>query len=255
MKPVILSKRLQMLADMVGDGNSLADVGCDHGFLSIWLVQQGKCPRALAMDVRKGPLAAATSHVEECGLSAYIETRLSDGLMAYRQGEADTVVCAGMGGPLMAKILSDSMEKAKSLKELILQPQSEIREFRTFLREKGFRIVAEDAVIDEGKYYFCMKAVPVKDTEHIGSSGAVCEKGMLTGETEPGGKQRLYDTYGEFLLKEKHPVLFAFLQQRLEYVKKLEQSLIEAGSEKALERMGEVRREKAELEEALLFWE
>ena len=207
MKQVVLSKRLQMLADMVSEGNRLVDVGCDHGFLSIYLVQSGKCPKALAMDVRKGPLAAAQAHVEEAALGDYIETRLSDGLLEYFGGEADTLVCAGMGGPLMERILADSYEKAKSLKELILQPQSEIREFREYLRGNGFRVVAEDAVIDEGKYYFCMKAVPVAE-ESIGSVS--------------GSAQVLYDTYGEFLLKGKHPVLCDFLQQRLEYVKKLE---------------------------------
>lgn len=254
MKPVILSKRLQMLADMVSGGNSLVDVGCDHGFLSIWLVQTGKCPKALAMDVRKGPLAAAKSHVEEAGLRDYIETRLSDGLLAYDIGEAQSMVCAGMGGPLMAKILTESLGKAKSLKELILQPQSEIREFREFLRENGFRIIAENAVIDEGKYYFAMKVVPVSGVEGADSVGNICGKDILTKEAVSESKQRLYDTYGEFLLKEKHPVLQEYLQQRLAYVKKLEQSLTEAGSEKAYARTKEVREELGELEAALAYF-
>jgi len=226
-----------MLADMVSEGNFLVDVGCDHGFLSIWLVQRGKCPRALAMDVRKGPLAAAQSHLEEAGLTKYIETRLSDGLKAYGVGEAQTMVCAGMGGPLMAKILADSYEKALSLKELILQPQSEIREFREFLRTNGFRIVEEDAVLEEGKYYFAMKAVP-----------------ELTDVVPDVQLQCLYDTYGEFLLKRKHPVLREYLHQRIEYVKKLKQSLTESDSEKAQTRMKEVHGELEELEVALTYF-
>lgn len=250
MKQVMLSKRLQMLADMVSEGKRLVDVGCDHGFLSIWLVQQGKCPRALAMDVRKGPLAAAQAHVEEVGLGSYIETRLSDGLKAYSAGEADSMVCAGMGGPLMAKILTDSFEKAKSLKELILQPQSEIREFREFLRLNGFRIVAEDAVIDEGKYYFAMKAVPVSEADILGESVETGENTVVTDDKT----QQLYDTYGRFLLQQKHPVLEDYLQQRLNYIRKLKQSLEEAGTEKALERMGAVREELEELEAALQFF-
>lgn len=247
-----------MLADMVSDGNRLVDVGCDHGFLSIYLVQKGKCPRALAMDVRKGPLAAAQSHVEEVALTDYIETRLSDGLKAYCKGEADTLVCAGMGGPLMEKILTDSYDKAKALKELILQPQSEIREFRVFLRKSGFRIVAEDAVIDEGKYYFVMKVVP----EEAGSIGdTVCAQGNVDVERgEESVKQnmtetrRLYDTYGEFLLKQKHPVLYDYLKQRFEYVRKLEQSLALTGSEKAYARIKEIREELGELESALAYF-
>lgn len=245
MRPVILSKRLQMLADMVSDGNRLVDVGCDHGFLSIWLVQQGKCPRALAMDVRPGPLAAAKTHVEEAALADYIETRISDGLKAYCDGEAQSLVCAGMGGPLMEKILTDSYEKARNLKELILQPQSEIREFREFLRKSGFRIVAENAVIDEGKYYFAMKAVPDNAKE---------QKSHESEDHNTSEAQHLYDTYGEFLLKGMHPVLHDFLKQRFETVKKLEQSLTEVGTAKAMERMKEVREELGELEAALAYF-
>ena len=148
---VTLSRRLQMLADMVTPGNRVADVGCDHGFLSVFLVQRRISPHVLAMDVRKGPLAAAAGHVEECGLGAYIETRLSDGLLNLAAGEADTLVCAGMGGRLMQRILAESMEKAGGLKELILQPQSELGAFRRFLRREGFRIVGEDAVCEDRK--------------------------------------------------------------------------------------------------------
>ena len=78
---VALSGRLRMLADMVTPGSRLVDVGCDHGFLSIYLVQEGACPTVLAMDVREGPLAAAKRHVEAYGLGEYITLRLSDGLV------------------------------------------------------------------------------------------------------------------------------------------------------------------------------
>lgn len=159
MVPNILSRRLQMLADMVTPGNRLVDVGCDHGYLSISLVGSGICPRAVAMDVREGPLAAAKAHIAEYGLDEYIEVRLSDGLAECRPGEADTLVCAGMGGRLMERILREGMRKVREMRELILQPQSELPQFRVFLREAGFAVTDEDAVIEDGKYYFAMKAV------------------------------------------------------------------------------------------------
>lgn len=199
-----------MLADMVTKGHRLADVGCDHGFLSIYLVQQGICPRALAMDVRKGPLAAASGHVAAHGLETYIETRLSDGLDALRPGETETLVCAGMGGPLMEKILREGMDKARSLQELILQPQSELGAFRRFLRGEEFRILAEDAVWEDGKYYFAMKAA------YAGPEGG-----------ESGGVSRaLADEYGELLLREGHPVLKQYLDFRKGVLERIEERLL-----------------------------
>ena len=160
-KPVLLSKRLQALANMITPGLSVCDVGCDHGFLAIYLVQKQIAPKVLAMDLRTGPLAGAKKHISAYGLEEQITTRLSDGLEAMEIGEAQAMVCAGMGGALMASILQQESEKAHSLKELILQPQSEVPIFRTFLRDAGYEIAAEDIVEEEGKFYPMMKVVPV----------------------------------------------------------------------------------------------
>ena len=96
-------------------GNRLVDVGCDHGYLPVSLYLDGKIPGAIAMDVRKGPLSRAQEHISQYGLDAYIETRLSDGLEALKPGEGDTLVIAGMGGPLMERILTDGAEVRESL--------------------------------------------------------------------------------------------------------------------------------------------
>ncbi len=194
---VHLSDRLRALADMVTPGNVAADVGCDHGFLSIYLVQQGISPRVIAGDVRRGPLQAARTHVEERGLSAYIETRLCDGLSGYRPGEAQTLICAGMGGRLMQRILTDSPDVAGSFQELILQPQSELWQFRVFLREQGFSVTDENILCEDGKYYFLFKAKP--------GSGAGLASDMAG----------LGDKYGAILLKKRHPVLRAYLEKQL----------------------------------------
>ena len=151
---VQLSERLKCLCNMVTPGKRVVDVGCDHGFVSIYLVQQGICPGALAMDVRSGPLSRAKEHVAEYELAEYIETRLSDGLLSYQAGEAQSMICAGMGGRLMEKILTESREKAKSLEELILQPQSELREFRIFLKQERYELLDEHILCEDGKYYF-----------------------------------------------------------------------------------------------------
>ena len=208
--PIHLSARLQALADMVTEGMTVADVGCDHGFLDIYLVQSGKSPRAVAMDVRTGPLAAAAEHIREYGLEDRIVTRLSDGLEQYRTGEAGTLVCAGMGGPLMQRILTAYPEKTDSFEEMILQPQSEIREFRVFLRENGYRILAEKILIEDGKYYFPMK-VRIVDSEAKVSSGG---KDTCTACLENDGDvrwQEVTDRYGEKLILQKDPLLKDYL--------------------------------------------
>ncbi|MCM1188318.1 MAG: class I SAM-dependent methyltransferase [bacterium] len=232
---VVLSDRLEMLAGMVTRGNRAVDVGCDHGFLSVCLIQREICPHVLATDVRRGPLAAAAEHVQACGLEAYIEIRLSDGLKNVAAGEADTVVCAGMGGPLMARILTDSMEKVRGMKELILQPQSQLREFRAFLRAADFCILDEDAVWEDGKYYFAMKAV--------------CGSGKVSAETAE--EQRMYDEYGKLLLERRHPVLRQYLLTRKETVDRLLDSLTAREGGRAAKRLEELRREQAVTVEAL----
>ena len=92
-----LSKRLSAVAGLVTRGNRLVDVGCDHGYLPVYLYLNHMIPSAIAMDVRPGPLSRAEEHIAQYGLGEYIETRLSDGLAALGTDEGDTLVIAGMG--------------------------------------------------------------------------------------------------------------------------------------------------------------
>ena len=148
-----LSLRLSAIADLVTEGNRLVDVGCDHGYLPVYLIQQKKIPSAIAMDVRKGPLSRAQEHIRQYGLEEYIQTRLSDGLEGLKAGEGDTLVIAGMGGPLMERILTDGRSVRNSFSELILQPQSDIPHFRRFIQSEGWEITEEKMVEEDGKFY------------------------------------------------------------------------------------------------------
>ena len=193
MKQVQLSKRLLAAAGMVTKGNIVADIGCDHAYTSIYLCQAGIAPKVIAMDVNKGPLVGAKAHVEEAGLSKQIDIRLSDGLQKLVPGEADTVLLCGMGGLLMIKILSDYPEATASLKELILQPQSEVGEVRKFLHMQGYEIIKEHMLKEDGKFYVMMRAVKADNPQNYETE---CEY-----------------VYGKLLLEEKDAVLLAYLER------------------------------------------
>lgn len=215
MRPVILSERLRTLAEMVTKGNRVCDVGCDHGFVPIWLVQQRKSQKVLAMDLREGPLRAAGEHVAAYGLTEQIETRLSDGLHNYSIGEADTLICAGMGGGLMLRILAAEREKTDSFQELILQPQSEIERFRRFLRENGYGILDEEMVAEDGKYYQVIRAVP-EQRENAAAGGGMREAsfgGKSALEISAEELCKLIDRYGPVLLQKRTPVFLSYLER------------------------------------------
>lgn len=239
-----LSRRLNAVAAMVTPGNVVCDVGCDHGYVSIFLVETGRSTKIYAMDVNKGPLERAEEHVREAGLQNYIELRLSDGLINMPEGKADTLICAGMGGRLVIKILSESITKVSLLKEMVLQPQSEIWLVREYLRSQGFIIDKEDMVMEDGKYYPILHVCIPKET----ATG--------TEKCENEQEQAVFDKYGEKLLKQKHPVLKEYLLWEEGILKQIEKELGKAGgeSEKTRERFKSLKEDKEKLKAAMTFF-
>jgi len=230
MKKVQLSRRLLAAAGMVTKGNIVADIGCDHAYTSIYLCQAEVAPRVIAMDVNKGPLEGAKTHVEEAGLSEQIDIRLSDGLQKLVPGEADTALICGMGGLLMIKILSDYPEATASLKELVLQPQSEVGEVRKFLHNKGYQITDEHMLKEDGKFYVMMRAVPC-DTPH--SYETECEY-----------------LYGRLLLEKKDKVLKEYLNREWRLRSDVLDALEGQESENAMRRKKTLQKEFSFIEEA-----
>ena len=236
-----LSIRLQAVADLVTPGMRLADVGTDHAYIPIYLVEQGRIPLAIAMDIGKGPLERATEHIREYGLTDQIRTCLSDGLKNLKKEEADAMIAAGMGGGLVIKILSDSRDTALQLKELILQPQSEIGKVREYLVTNGYRIVAENMVLDDGKYYPMMKVLPV--------SGAAEESLADAGSDAPYLPEEL--EFGRILLRERNPVLKQFLEREIAVSHTILDALEKQDSERALKRKEEIRARIKSIEDTL----
>ena len=153
---------MKAVAAMVTSGGVLADVGTDHGYIPIALIQRQKIKSAIAMDINKGPLARAQDNIASARLGDYIQTRLSDGVAALGEGEADSILIAGMGGELVIHILSEGEKVCKAASELILQPQSDIRKVREYLRLHHYKIVDEDMICEDGKYYPMMRVINVE---------------------------------------------------------------------------------------------
>lgn len=222
-----LSLRLKTLANMVTEGYTVGDIGCDHGYVSIYLVKSGRCPRAIAMDVKKGPLGAARKHIEEYGVTQYIDTRLSDGLENLNPSEVDCIICAGMGGRLMARILEQGKEVVSSLKEMILQPQSELDFFRKYVIQSGYLIVAEDMVYEDGKYYPMMKVLVsgcVQNRLYNPYDQAVNSDGNYE-SMDAYIPMKLAYLYGGLLLKNRNAVLKQFLQEQIRKQKEIMEKL------------------------------
>ena len=101
-----LDERLSLCAQMVRDGAAVADIGTDHAYLPVYLVECGKIHKAIAADVREGPLENAKGNISKNGFDQQIKTVLSDGLEKISPDEADDIVIAGMGGELIIRIIS-----------------------------------------------------------------------------------------------------------------------------------------------------
>ena len=189
-----LSKRLGAVASYVQKGSRLADVGSDHAYLPLFLVENGIIDYAVAGEVVQGPYQSALTNVVQAGKEELIQVRLANGLAAIESSDQiDTITIAGMGGRLIADILEADRDKLEKVKRLILQPNNREDELRIWLQEQGFQIVAEEMVTENQKFYEIL----------------VVEPGTM--ELTP-----LEQRFGPFLLQEKSSVFLAKWQSELE---------------------------------------
>jgi tRNA (adenine22-N1)-methyltransferase len=195
-----LSKRIQHIADMIPECNCLADIGTDHAYVPISTTLRGITKSAIACDINEGPIKVANSNIKKHGLINVIETRIGPGLSVLKEGEADVILIAGMGGNLIVDILKECFDIAQSTKIMILQPVQYPEVLRKFLIESGFSIVDEELVKEDDKYYQIIKTInkPQKPLE-----------------------KESYYYIGEQLINKKHPLLKEFLEFKLRLFNKI----------------------------------
>lgn len=209
-----ISERLKAAAALVGSGNVLADVGTDHGYVPIYLVEQKRIPRAIAMDINRGPLERAREHIALYGMGAYIQTRISDGVAALAPREADSILIAGMGGGLVLHILSEGALVCREAKELILQPQSELARVREYLEECGYVTDMEDIIKEDGKYYPMMRVhFANKDMQKKCSMPEDTKQSTGCNVQAQVTDRQVKLRYGSILLQQQHPVLKEYLEK------------------------------------------
>jgi len=256
-----LSDRLNAVLNLVVPCDCVADVGCDHGFIAIEMINRGIAKHVIAMDVRQGPLGRAQEHIKQWNLQNKIDTRLSDGVCNLNKGEAQSVVIAGMGGNLVIHILQGGMDKILEMGQCVLQPQSEIEKVRRFLRDSNLKIVAEDMILEDGKYYPMMRVEPFFEEKQF--SGIYnLEGSQISDQCCDETTQKIYDCYGELLLKGKNPVLKKFLLRQLNINQGILDNLLNIVNEKNnceekryIDRIEELNEEEVLINKALCYWD
>lgn len=181
-----LDPRLSLVASFVRQGSALADVGTDHAYLPVFLVQTGRCPRAVASDLREGPLRNARQTVREHGLESKIATVLSNGLDALEPRCADDVVLAGMGGILIAELLARAAWLRDPAVQIIAQPMSHAEDVRRFFFQNGFALEREACAKESRHCYVAMAARYTGETTD--PSPALPYGGLLFGQTDEAAR-------------------------------------------------------------------
>ncbi|HIZ16447.1 MAG TPA: class I SAM-dependent methyltransferase [Firmicutes bacterium] len=170
-----------MAAQFCRDGAAIADIGTDHAYLPIYLVQTGRAVRAIASDIATGPLNSAKKNIDAAGLAGLIELRLGDGLTTIGAQDADDIFICGMGGLVMSEMIDSAAWLKHGDKRLILQPMTKAYELRKFLFSNGFDIIAEKAVRDARKIYTVMCAEYVGGVDY---EDLLCYTGRLAPSTD-----------------------------------------------------------------------
>ena len=190
-----LTDRLLKIASLVTEGKRVADIGTDHGYIPVYLLNQGKVPYAILADVNKGPLENARGEVRHNKLLDKVDLRLGSGIEVLVKGEVDEVIIAGMGGILISELLEAKLEVAHSVDKLILQPMQAQNELRKYLLNNGFEILDEVLVKEDFRIYEIIIA------KYTGKNTVVSDE--------------IYYEVGTKLIENKDPLLNEFIDKKI----------------------------------------
>ncbi len=224
-----LSDRLQKIADWIEVGESVADVGTDHGFLPIYLRETGKSPQVILCDINSGPLEKAKENIRKRSIGESFDMRLGSGLEPLSCGEVDVIAIAGMGGALVIEILVNDFEKTKTFSKYIFQPRNGQAKLRKWLLQNGFRIV-DEALIREGKY-ICELIMAIPSNNQI----------------ELPVEEFNYE-FSPILFEKKDPLLVEFIENKIRIERKVFESIEAGANQKKNEMLAQTENRMKQLE-------
>ena len=221
-----LTPRLKTIADLVPQGTIVGDVGSDHGYVPIYLVENGICETAIASDINEGPTDNARQAVLEAGLTESIDVRHGGGLLPYKVGEVETVIIAGMGGLLIRDILLERPEMTESVKTFILQPMVAQDELRAWLADNNFRIIEEKLSQEAHRMY---EIIVVEHGEMIIDDPLKYEIGVK-------------------LLKSEDPLSIVFMDKKIKQIKEIIRGLESSKKEESKLKIPELKEKLKRME-------
>lgn len=190
-----LTDRLLKIADLVTKGKKIADIGTDHGYIPVYLLNKGHVDFAILADVNKGPLENARSEVRHNNLTDKVDLRLGSGIEVLNENEVDEVIIAGMGGILISELIEAKKSVAHNLDKLILQPMQAQDELRKYLLNNGYEILDEVLVKEDFRIY---EIIVAKYT----SKNTVVD-------------DEIYYEAGKKLIENKDPLLNEFIDKKI----------------------------------------
>lgn len=224
-----LSNRMTAITNFVQQNSIVADIGTDHGFIPMYLIDNKISKKVIATDISQGSLDKTIAYIKELGYTGLIESRLGDGLEVIKPFEVDTIVVAGMGGILIRDILGKDPGLTNTFNNFILQPMVASSELREYLLKNSFKIINEDLVKEDGKFYEIIYAKKGK---------AVVDK-------------NIYLEIGRKVIEKKHPLLKEFLQYKIDMSMNILNNLEDKNSEKSKSRYIELIRCISDYQEVL----
>lgn len=246
-----MTERMQKIADRVGKDDVVADIGTDHGYIPIWLIQNNACKNVILADINDGPLEKAQENISKYLPDRSLDLRHGSGISVLQHGEADTVIIAGMGGILIRDILADDLEKTKSIPKYILQPRNHGDELRMWIEEVPWLSIRDESLAKEAG-----RLCEIMTVECIGSDESEADRKIIW-ELQKElnlSDELLFEIPLVFFMKQE-PYAWEFLQNKIDTQKAILQRILQNGlTEASRRRVRESEKRLRELERIAAYF-